>query len=87
MQAPLSTPHVSLAFSLDCVNREAVNSKSKSVAKMAAIIIYQKAILQIFSAIRIVLKIWEYHPDITQFKLSILSHVTCLGQSRSSENI
>lgn len=44
MQAPLSTSHASLAFSLDCVNREAVNSKSKSVAKMATIIIYKKAI-------------------------------------------
>ena len=44
-------------------------------------------ILQIFFAMRAVLKIGEYSRIFPNFSYGIIGHVTCLGQSRASENI
>ena len=44
-------------------------------------------ILQVFFAARAVLKIGEYPRIFPSFGWGIFGHVTCLGQSRASENI
>ena len=52
--------------------------------KMEAIVF---VILQIFFALRVVLKIGEYHHIIPGFKWGIFDHVTRLDQLRAGENI
>ena len=44
-------------------------------------------ILQLFFAMRAVLKIGEYSQLFPSFSWGILGHVTCLDQLRASENI
>ena len=44
-------------------------------------------IVQIFFATRAVLKIGEYPRILPSFSWRIFGHVTCLDQSRASENI
>ena len=43
--------------------------------------------LELFQATRALLKIEEYHWDVPLFQPEIFRHVTCLDQSRASENI
>ena len=44
-------------------------------------------ILQVFYATRTVLKIGEYSRIFPSFNWEIFGHVTCLDQSRASENV
>ena len=59
-------------------------SKDKFTPQMEVIVFI---IFQIFFATRAVLKIGEYSRIFPSFSWGIVGHVTCLDQSRASENI
>jgi len=78
----------------ECNSRKTVNFKEQIMSKEKYPSIFSRQmevivfiILQIFFATRAVLKIGEYSRKFLSFSWVIFGHVTCLDQSRASENI